>query len=343
MIFSVLQSIPLLISLPLIIAKGDKSALLVVDVQECFMDFTGTGDPGTLAVADTSAIIPIINKMRKEAGRIFDTVVRSQDFHPDEHISFGPTFGLEPFAHLGGNGGLPLTCFSPDSGMTEDSACCPTYFVDRSLVDCDRQLCPIPENTSASVLNSPACTLCRDSPDDCFETMQAMWTNHCLQVGDSGFPAQLYTEPEDVVVQKGYNTYVDSYSSFMDNTRKLKTKLDDTLTNLSIGTIYIVGIATDYCVYFTTLDALRLGYKVYVVTDAMRGISDVTVASALADMEAQGAIMLTSEDILSMDYPINEASPPKMNEQELSGVGLASQINLLTVVGFFFVLTASLI
>ena len=290
-----------------IIAKGDNTALLVIDVQECFMDITGTGDPGSLAVSNTSAIIPIINKIRKEAGCVFDMVVRSQDLHPDHHISFASTFGLEPFAHLTKKGGLPLTCHSADSGLTEDSACCPTYYVNRDLVDCEIQLCPSPETTlddaMMSVINSTACDQCRESPGECFETTQAMWTDHCLRSGDSGFPVDLYTKPTDVVVEKGGNVHVDSYSAFMDNTKKLKTSLDDTLMDLSVGTIYMVGIATDYCVYFSALDALSLGYEVYIVTDAMRGISESGVAAALADMEEKGATLITSDEMFSKGCP----------------------------------------
>lgn len=311
-----MPSLPLLLSALLLLvvspstisAKGDNTALLVIDVQECFMDFTGTGDPGSLAVSDTSAIIPIINKIRKDAGCVFDTVVRSQDLHPDHHISFASTFGLEPFAHLTRNkGGLPLTCFSADSGLAEGSACCPTYYVNRDRVDCDTQLCPSPENISddakMSIFNSTACEKCKESPGECFDTTQAMWTDHCLRSGDSGFPVGLDTKPTDVVVQKGGNVHVDSYSAFLDNTKRLKTSLDDTLTELSVGTIYMVGIATDYCVYFSALDALSLGYEVYVVTDAMRGISESGVAAALADMEGQGATLITSDEMFAKGCP----------------------------------------
>lgn len=130
-----------------------------------------------------------------------------------------------------------------------------------------------------------------------------MWTDHCEQDGDSIFPPSLITEPTDIIVQKGLNQHVDAYSAFMDNTRKLKTELDDILQENDVDTLYIVGIATDYCVYFTTIDGLTLGYKVYVVLDATRGIANETIDAAVADMESQGANIISSEDVLAMECP----------------------------------------
>lgn len=215
------------------------------------MDAEGTdsGEPGSLSVGDTHEIIPIINNLRTEKECRFDVVVRSEDFHPENHVSFEPTHGLEPFAHLAGKGELPLMCVNPESGMATDGSCCPTYHIES--YDCDTMLCPVIdsskplERTMDAVLSTPACTICLDSPEDCFETTQAMWTNHCLQDGDSTFPSTLLSESTDIVVQKGGNEYLDSYSAFMDNTKKIKTELDDVLKDLDVGTVYILGIATD--------------------------------------------------------------------------------------------------
>jgi nicotinamidase-related amidase len=157
---------------------------------------------------------------------------------------------------------------------------------------------------------SPACSVCADTPDECFETTQAMWTNHCLEAGDATFPPGLVTADTDIVVQKGGNQYVDSYSAFMDNTKKLKTPLDDTLQSNGITTIYVVGIATDYCVYYSTIDALTLGYDVYVVLDATRGIAPDTVNAAVADMTAQGATLINTTDVLSLSCPTSSPTSP---------------------------------
>lgn len=314
--------------------KGYKTALLVVDVQDCFMEASGTasGQAGSLAVADTAAIIPLINNMRTEKNCLFDVVVRSQDFHPVNHISFGPTHGLQPFAHLSGKGGLPLVCINPSSGFTADASCCPKYHI--TPYDCDVTLCPdVAASDAASsleeILSSPACSVCRDTPDECFETDQAMWTNHCLQEGDSNFPPSLITEETDIVVQKGGNQYVDSYSAFMDNTRKLKTQLDDILVENEVGTIYVVGIATDYCVYFSTIDAIGLGYHVKLVLDATRGIANETVNAALADMEDKGAKILNYSDVMAMECPTKE------EESRGSGSAVALHVLLRAILGSF--------
>lgn len=286
----------------------ERSALLVVDVQECFLDSGGTssGEPGSLAVGDSSAIIPIINEMRQEKSCLFDIVVRSQDFHQDHHISFGSTHGLDPFAHLtAGKGELPLMCIKPSTGLVEDASCCPAYHIDPDTYDCDTHLCPSVEASTAdavaSVLSSEACSVCKDTPEECFATSQAMWTDHCLQSGDSSFPGGLYSEESDMIVQKGTNLHADAYSAFMDNTKTLKTPLDEKLSKNSITSIYIVGIATDYCVYYSALDAIDLGYQVYVVLDATRGISEETTQSAVSDMESKGVHVIQSADIMNME------------------------------------------
>jgi nicotinamidase-related amidase len=285
----------------------DATALLIIDVQDCFMEASGTlsGADGSLSVANTSEIIPLLNSIRTEKSCLFDTVIRSQDYHTEAHISFGPTHGLEPFAHLFGKGELLLTCVNPSSGLTKDASCCPTYHIEP--YNCETFLCPSvadsPEKMLASVMSSPACTICKETPEECFSTTQAMWTEHCKQDGDSNFPPTLYTEDTDIIVQKGDNQYVDAYSAFMDNTRKLKTPLDSILTEKGITTIYIAGIATDYCVYYSTVDALGLGYEVKLILDATRAISVETAEAAKADMLAKGATIVSTADVLAMECP----------------------------------------
>ncbi|CAK0839015.1 unnamed protein product [Prorocentrum cordatum] len=133
-----------------------------------------------------------------------------------------------------------------------------------------------------------------------------MWTDHCLQTGDSGFPPSLMTASTDIVVQKGMNQYVDAYSAFMDNTKTLKTTLDTTLQSLGIDTIYVAGIATDVCVRWTVEDALTFGnYDVKVITDATEAVlgSEANFDSALAAMVSAGATSLTAADVLAMECP----------------------------------------
>eukprot|EP00934_Nitzschia_sp_Nitz4_P003923 Nitzschia sp. Nitz4//scaffold48_size128905//86685//87674//NITZ4_003610-RA/size128905-processed-gene-0.93-mRNA-1//1//CDS//3329553012//3913//frame0 len=307
MISMMLKSLLVLLSVTAAQAAGN-TAFLIIDVQDCFMEANGTtsGMDGSLSVEDTASLIPVINEIRTSKSCLFDVVVRSQDYHPEAHISFGPTHGLEPFAHLFGKGELPLTCINPDSGMEADASCCPSYHLNSSAFDCDTTLCPDPATTDARVLEATACTVCSESPEECFETTQAMWTNHCLQDGDTTFPPGLYTEDTDIIVQKGGNLYVDAYSAFMDNTKKIKTELDDVMQENGVETIYLAGIATDYCVYYSALDAISLGYDVYLIEDATRGIAADGVEAALADMIEHNVTIIQASDLLAMECPAEE-------------------------------------
>jgi len=218
---------------------------------------------------------------------------------------------LDAFAHLGGLGGLPLKCISPSSGTTADGACCPGFFIAPDDYNCVEQLCP-PANWYADhpevITGNAACTECADNPENCFDMEQSMWTDHCLQNGDSTFPPSLDKSADDFVVQKGGNLYVDAYSVFMDNTQTLQTALDAELQSRNIDTLYIVGIATDVCVHATVRDALgdlTGSYTVYVVTDATAAVQgdQANFDSSVALMEGFGATLLTTADVLSMDCP----------------------------------------
>lgn len=325
------------VSLPCAVAK---TALLLIDVQDCFLEAnTTSGEPGSLSVP-ASHIIPRINQLRAEKSCLFDEVVFSQDFHPENHVSFGSTHGLAPFAHLAGKGGLALTCISPTSGNTEDAACCPTIYLDSSSQDCDSVLCPPASwdydvNNSAFVDSNPACSTCRDTPDACYQTVQEMWTDHCLQSGDSTFPPSLDKRDGDYVVQKGMNQYVDAYSAFMDNTQSLKTELDAKLQELGVTTLYVAGIATDVCVRWTVRDALHsntASYAVNVISDATAAVlGDVTnYDSAMAYMEQQGATLYTTAEVLAMACGTTTESA---TEADSSGATL--QHGLLSVALFF--------
>lgn len=290
-----------------------KTALLIIDVQDCFLEAecTGTGQPGSLSVP-ACHVIDKVNAIRTEKACLFDEVLFSQDFHLTNHISYGSTHGLDPFSHLAGKGGLPLMCLDPASGLTSDGSCCPLFYIDPSM-DCDAHLCP-PAGWDYSVNNSDiiegntACTVCKDDPGSCFQMEQAMWTDHCLQSGDSGFPPSLMKTDADTVVQKGTNKYVDAYSAFMDNTQTLKTPLDDALQAKGITTLYIAGIATDVCVQWTVTDALGSNtgaYTVSVIKDATAAVmgNEENFNAAMGIMAAAGAKIITSEDVLAMQCP----------------------------------------
>ena len=103
---------------------------------------------------------------------------------------------------------------------------------------------------------------------------QVWWPVHCVQnePGAEFHPA-LEIKRLDFVVQKGTNMDIDSYSAFYDNGHLAATMLNDWLKAAKISHLYVMGLATDYCVKFTVLDALAQGYKVTVLTDGCRGVN----------------------------------------------------------------------
>lgn len=102
----------------------------------------------------------------------------------------------------------------------------------------------------------------------------------------------------DAIFQKGENPNIDSYSAFFDNGHRQKTGLDQWLCHHEIVELIVMGLATDYCVKFTVLDALQLGYRVNVITDGCRGVNIQRQDSAQAfmDMAAEGATLYTLAD-----------------------------------------------
>ena len=102
----------------------------------------------------------------------------------------------------------------------------------------------------------------------------------------------------EAVFHKGENPLVDSYSAFFDNGRRQTTGLDAWLRQHDVNELIVMGLATDYCVRFTVLDALQLGYTVNVITDGCRGVNIQPQDSAHAFMEmaAAGATLYTLAD-----------------------------------------------
>ncbi|RYX99594.1 bifunctional nicotinamidase/pyrazinamidase, partial [bacterium] len=129
---------------------------------------------------------------------------------------------------------------------------------------------------------------------------QVMWPVHCTQNSKGAeFVDSLDTEKITKVIKKGTDKNVDSYSGFYDNDHKNSTGLNDYLKEKNIDEIYVTGLATDYCVKYTVIDALNLGLKVNLVADACRGVNlnpDDSV-NAIKDMEKAGANIITSQDL----------------------------------------------
>lgn len=127
---------------------------------------------------------------------------------------------------------------------------------------------------------------------------QVLWPDHCVQ-GTPGadFHNDLVREDSDIIVQKGLNVKVDSYSGFFDNNHAVKSDLDDKLKAAGVTTVFIGGLAYDYCVGYSALDAAELGYKAYVIEDATSGISEESIKQRVDEMKAKGVEIIKSSDI----------------------------------------------
>jgi len=201
------------------------SALIVVDVQNCFLP------GGSLAVKEGDQVIPVINRIAKG----FDNVVMTQDWHTPHHISFASTHeGKKPF-----------------------------------------------EMIKLAYGN------------------QVLWPDHCVQGTEGAQISKDINIPHaELVIRKGYHNEVDSYSAFLEADKETRTGLGGYLKERGIDTVFITGLATDFCVAWTAVDARHAGLTVYVVEDACRGI-DVggSLAKAWTDMTEAGVKKIQSSDI----------------------------------------------
>jgi nicotinamidase/pyrazinamidase len=207
------------------IKPSASSALIVVDVQNCFLP------GGSLAVKEGDQVVPVINGIAKG----FDNVVMTQDWHTPHHVSFASSHeGKKPFDVI-------------------------------KLAYGD----------------------------------QVLWPDHCVQGTDGARLAKDLNIPQaELIIRKGFHNDVDSYSAFMEADKKTHTGLASYLKERGIDTVFVTGLATDFCVAWTAIDARQAGLTVYVVDDACRGI-DVggSLAKAWTDMTAAGVKKIQSSDI----------------------------------------------
>ena len=130
---------------------------------------------------------------------------------------------------------------------------------------------------------------------------QILWPHHCIQnTNGAAFHRDLDQSKFHKVIQKGMNPEVDSYSGFLDNDYQSPTGLDDYLQEKNVDEVYITGLATDYCVKYTAIDAIDHGYTTYVIKDACRGIdlNPGDIQQSYDDMNAKGVILISSADVL---------------------------------------------
>jgi len=134
---------------------------------------------------------------------------------------------------------------------------------------------------------------------------QMLWPDHCVQgTYGASFPQTLNRFRIDHVIHKGTDSNVDSYSAFFDNARRKKTGLADYLRSFGVDEIHIMGLATDYCVRATALDAVDLGFRTVLLRDGIRGV-EINVGDcqrAISAMRAAGVKIKTTNQLWA-DHP----------------------------------------
>jgi nicotinamidase/pyrazinamidase len=207
------------------IKPGPRSALIVVDVQNCFID------GGTLPVKGGAAVVPVINRLAAS----FDNIVVTQDWHTPGHASFASSHsGKKPF-----------------------------------------ETTPMPYGT------------------------QVLWPDHCVQGSDdAALHKDLKLPTAGLIIRKGFRKEVDSYSAFVEADGKTMTGLAGYLKERGVDTVFVTGLATDFCVAWTALDARKLGFTTYVIEDATRAIDlNGSLAAAWKQMTEAGVKRIQARDI----------------------------------------------
>ena len=207
------------------IKPAGSAALIVVDVQNCFIE------GGTLPVKKGAEVVPIINKLASA----FENIVVTQDWHTPGHASFASSYpGKKPF-----------------------------------------------ETTKLSYGN------------------QVLWPDHCVQgTDDAALHKDLKLPTAQIIMRKGFHKDMDSYSAFEEANHKTATGLAGYLKQRGIKTVFVTGLATDFCVAWTAMDARKLGFEVYVIEDATRAIDlNGSLAAAWKQMAAKGVKRIQSADI----------------------------------------------
>ena len=207
------------------IKPDDASALLVIDVQNCFLP------GGSLAVKDGEQVVPVINKIAKG----FANVVMTQDWHTGGHVSFASVH---------------------------------------------------PDKKPFETIDLPY-------------GKQVLWPDHCVQGTDGASLSKDLSIPQAaLIIRKGFHKDVDSYSAFTEADGKTTTGLAAYLKARGVERLFVAGLATDFCVAWTALDARKSGFETYVVEDACRGIdTQGSLAKAWTDMAQAGVKRIQSGDL----------------------------------------------
>ncbi|MFX1282518.1 MAG: bifunctional nicotinamidase/pyrazinamidase [Promethearchaeota archaeon] len=129
-----------------------------------------------------------------------------------------------------------------------------------------------------------------------------LWPDHCVQgTHGANFVPGLQAVNATLILRKGFHKTIDSYSAFLENDKTTETGLSTFLHTLGIERIVLCGLALDYCVYFTALDAKNYGFEVIVIIDLTKAVNapEDSVSNAFENMTKKGIIFTTSDKILS--------------------------------------------
>ncbi len=155
-----------------------------------------------------------------------------------------------------------------------------------------------PENHGSFAANHPEANLY--DVVDLNGLEQVLWPVHCV----AGSPGAEFSPDLDLhrvaqVFPKGMEQGIDSYSGFFDNGRRKDTGMGNYLKAVGVDEVFVVGLATDYCVKYTALDAASLGFRTHLIVDATRGVNvqEGDVDRAIEEMKAQGVTVINSTDL----------------------------------------------
>ena len=129
---------------------------------------------------------------------------------------------------------------------------------------------------------------------------QVLWPSHCVQgTHDAELHPNLKLPTAQLIIRKGFHRHIDSYSAFMEADHKTTTGLSGYLKERAIDTVFVVGIATDFCVAWTAIDAVNLGFKTFVIADATKGIDlHGSLQQAWQDMLDVGVHRINRKDLI---------------------------------------------
>jgi len=127
---------------------------------------------------------------------------------------------------------------------------------------------------------------------------QVLWPDHCVQGSDgAAFHPDLNTVRAELIVRKGFHKDIDSYSAFYENDHATATGLAGNLRDRGFRQVYLCGLATDFCVKWSALDARRQGFEATLIEDACRAIDlDGSLAAAWAEMRDAGVVIAACDD-----------------------------------------------